>query len=101
MLTSDTPEDCGGVYGYLERRDEADGYDAWNDMDVMVGFLEDVVAANAPNRPVSDFMSDDVESAMERVVARKPFVEGKFSRGAVNKRFRSGDHRDLMRQQMW
>ena len=60
-----------------------------------------VVAANAPNRPVSDFMSDDVESAMERMVARKPFVEGKFSRGAVNKRFRSGDHRDLMRQQMW
>ena len=46
-------------------------------------------------------MSDDVESAMERMVARKPFVEGKFSRGAVNKRFRSGDHRDLMRQQMW
>ena len=95
------PEDCGGVYGYLERRDEADGYDAWNDMDVMVGFLEDVVAVNAPNRPVSDFMSDDVEAAMERMVARKPFVAGKFSRGAVNKRFRSGDHRDLMRQQMW
>jgi len=38
---------------------------------------------------------------MERMVARKPFVAGKFSRGAVNKRFRSGDHRDLMRQQMW
>lgn len=23
------PEDCGGPHGYLERRDEIDGYDAW------------------------------------------------------------------------
>jgi len=95
------PEDCGGAPGYLDRRDEADGYDAWKDMGVMVDFLEDVVAADAPNRPVSDFMSDDVETAMERMMARKPFVEGNFSRGAVNKRFRAGDHRDLMRQQLW
>lgn len=94
------PEDCGGVHGYLERRDEAVGYDAWRDMGVMADFLEDVVAADAPSRPVSDFMSDDVEAAMERMVARKPFVEGSFSRGAVNKRFRTGDHRALMRQQM-
>lgn len=95
------PEDCGGPHGYLERRDEADGYDAWKDMGVMVGFLEDVAAADAPNRPVSDFMSDDVEAAMERMVARKPFAEGKFSRGDVNKQFRAKEHQQLMRQQMW
>lgn len=95
------PEDCGGPHGYLERRDETESYDAWRDMDIMTGFLEDVVAADAPERPVSDFLSDDVEAAMERIAARKPFVEGKFSRGAVNKRFRAGEHRDLMRQQMW
>lgn len=62
------PEDCGGAHGYLERRDEADGYDAWRDMGVMVDFLEDVVSTHAPDRPVSDFMSDDVEAAMERMV---------------------------------
>jgi len=72
------PEDCGGVDGYLERQDEAEGYDAWRDMDIMTGFLEDVVAADAPDRPVSDFMSDDVEAAMARIAARKPFVEGNF-----------------------
>ncbi len=70
-------------------------------MGVMTDFLEDVVAAHAPDRPVSDFLSDDVEAAMARIAARKPFVEGKFSRGDVNKRFWAGDHRDLMRQQMW
>ena len=95
------PEDCGGPYGYHERRDEADGYDAWRDMGVMVDFLEDIVAADVPERPVSDFLSDEVEAAMERMIARKPFVERKFLRGAVNKRFRAGDHRDLMHQQMW
>lgn len=95
------PEDCGGPHGYLERRDEAGGYDAWRDMGIMTDFLEDIVAAEAPDRHVSDFLSDDVEAAMERITARKPFVEGKFSRGAVNKRFRAGDHRDLMRQQVW
>lgn len=95
------PEDCGGPHGYLEHRDETESYDAWRDMDIMTGFLEDVVAADAPERQVSDFLNDDVEAAMERIAARKPFVEGKFSRGAVNKRFRTGEHRDLMRQQMW
>jgi len=94
------PEDCGGVHGYHERRDEADGYDAWKDMGVMADFLEDVVAADTPNRPVSDFMSDDVETAMERMIARKPFVEENFSRGTVSKRFRAGEHLELMHQQM-
>ena len=48
-------------------------------MDNMTAFLEDVVAADAPERPVSDFLSDDVERAMQRIAARKPFMEGKFS----------------------
>ena len=95
------PEECGGPHGYLERRDEADGHDAWRDMGIMTDFLEDIVAAEAPDRQVSDFLSDDVEAAMERIVARKPFVEGKFLRGAVNERLRAGDHRDLMHQQLW
>lgn len=48
------PEDCGGPDGYLERRDEAAGYDAWRDMGVMADFLGDVVAADAPDRMVCD-----------------------------------------------
>lgn len=95
------PEDCGGVHGYQERRDEADGYDAWRDMGIMTDFLEAIVAADASEHPVSAFLSDDVEAAMERMIARKPFVERTFSRAAVNKRFRAGEHRDLMHQQMW
>ena len=84
------PEECGGPHGCLERRDEAEGHDAWRDMGIMAEFLEDIVAAEAPDRQVSDFLSDDVEAAMERMAARKPFVEGKYSRGGVNERFRAG-----------
>ena len=93
------PEGCGGPDGYLEWKDEAEGYQAYMDMDVVVGFLEDVVAADAADRPVSDFMSEDMDAAMERMAARKSFIEGKFSKGDVNKRFRSGDQHDLMHQQ--
>ena len=94
------PEDCGGPHGYLERRDETESYDAWRDLDILIGFFEGVVATDASDRQVSDFLTADVESAMERITARQPFLEGKFSRGAVNKGFSAGEHRDLMRQQM-
>ncbi len=90
----------GGPHRYLEPRDETESYDARWDMDIMTGFLEDVVAADTPAKQVSDFLSDDMEAAMERIAARKPFIEEKFSRATVNKRLRAGDHRDLMRQQM-
>lgn len=70
-------------------------------MGVMSDFFEDTVAADAPERKVSDFLNDDVEVAMERIKARQPFPEDKFSRGDVNKRFRAGEHPDLMHQQMW
>lgn len=75
------PEDCGGPHAYLERRDEASGYDAWRDMNVMADFLEDIAAANTPDRPVSDFLSDDVEAAIERMAARAPFMREHFHGG--------------------
>lgn len=67
----------------------------------MSDFLEDIVAADAPEKKVSGYLNDEVEDAMERIKARQPFLEDKFSRGDVNKRFRAGEHRTLMRQQMW
>ena len=56
------PEDCGGPHGYLERRDETESYDAWRDLNIMIGFFEEVVATDAPDRQVSDFLTADVEN---------------------------------------
>ena len=91
-------EDCGGVHGYLACREEAEGHEAWMDIGVMMELLEDVAATSDPNRSVRDFMSDDVEAAMARMVARKPYLHGQFSRCTVNQAYRAGRHRALMRQ---
>ena len=66
-------------------------------METMTEFLEDIVAADDSRRSVFD----DVEMAMERMVARKPYLDGKFSCGAVNKRVWTGAHRELMHQQLF
>lgn len=51
------PEDCGGPHGYLERQDETESYDAWRDMEIMTGSLEDVLVVDEPKCAVSDFLS--------------------------------------------
>jgi hypothetical protein len=94
------PEECGGPQGYLARRDEAGGYDAWQDFSVMVEWLDDLAKKDTTGLTVRDVLSDDVEAAMERIVAREPYQAGKFSRKLVNQAFRGGRHRDLMHQQL-
>jgi len=93
------PEECGGPQGYLERRDEADGYDAWRDMGVMVDWLDDLLQRGVGDEAVAELTTDEARVAMERMVARGPFLPDKFSRKLVNQAFRDGVHRDLMHQQ--
>jgi hypothetical protein len=93
------PEECGGPQGYLERRDEADGYGAWEDFGVMVEWLDDLTKRDTTNLTVRDVLTDEVEAAMQRVVAREPYQAVKFLRKAVNQAFRDGRHRELMHQQ--
>ncbi|MCB1832778.1 MAG: plasmid pRiA4b ORF-3 family protein [Geminicoccaceae bacterium] len=94
------PEECGGPHGYLECRDEVGSYDAWRDFGVMVEWLDDVIQKNVANLTVRDALTEDAQGAIERIVAREPFVSSKFSRKPVNQAFRDGRHRDLMRQQL-
>lgn len=95
------PEDCGGVQGYLYRREEADGYDAWQDMHSMIDLLSNATKPNVGEGSVREFLTDDVHMTMERVLAREPYMTTKFSRGDVNRAFRIGRHLELMRQQLW
>ncbi|MGB1216010.1 MAG: plasmid pRiA4b ORF-3 family protein, partial [Pikeienuella sp.] len=37
------PEECGGAQGYLARRDEASGYDAWQDLETLASFGQDLL----------------------------------------------------------
>lgn len=95
------PEDCGGVEGYLYHRDEAGGYDAWQDMHAMLDLLSNATKPDVGEKAVQEFLTDDVQMTMERVLAREPYMTAKFSRGDVNRTFRAGRHRELMHQQMF
>jgi hypothetical protein len=64
------PEECGGPEGYLARLDEATGYDAWEDMGVMTEWLDGVLRGDIADKTVRDLLSEDVETAMERVIAK-------------------------------
>lgn len=95
------PEECGGPRGFLTRRDEANGYDAWQDMHVMLGLLSEATKPDAGDDVIRSFLDDDVRMTMDRVLSRQAYLTTKFSRKPVNQAFREGRHLELMYQQMW
>jgi hypothetical protein len=94
------PEDCGGVEGYLARREEAVGYDAMNDMSDLADFIDQAVLQGDRSMLDDEDERWHLEMVLERTGSRLRFLEHKFSRGAVNKGLRSDEHRRLMHQQL-
>ena len=94
------PEECGGPAGYLARRDEANGYDAWQDLGALASFGQDLLDRHDTGRTLDDLALDDLEYVLDRMKAREPYLEASFSRRVVNTQFRDGRHRDLMHQQL-
>jgi hypothetical protein len=93
------PEDCGGPPGYLERLEEAMGWDAWSDRDLVVGFISGVLEGRSAGS-LSEDEREAVEGALERMEQRQPFLDTTFSRRTVNEAFRAGRHLQMMRQQL-
>ncbi|SDR45767.1 plasmid pRiA4b ORF-3 family protein [Pseudovibrio sp. Tun.PSC04-5.I4] len=94
------PEDCGGASGFLVRRDEANGYDAWRDLDLLSGFAKDLLDCRDTERSLSDLDLEELQFAVDRVNGREPFTSWRFSRKQLNAYFREGRHRELMHQQL-
>ena len=94
------PEDCGGVQGYLARREEAVGYDAMNDMSALAGFIDRAVLQGDTSMLDDEAERWQLEMVLDRTGSRLRFLEHKFSRGAVNKGLRADEHRRLMHQQL-
>ena len=94
------PEDCGGPQGYLARRDEANGYDSWQDLEALASFGQDLLDRHDTGRTLEDLALDDLEYVLDRMKAREPYLETSFSRRDVNAQFRDGYHRELMHQQL-
>ncbi|MHB2268195.1 plasmid pRiA4b ORF-3 family protein [Aliihoeflea sp. PC F10.4] len=86
------PEDCGGPAGYDERKAEALGFDAFEDIDTMVDLLDRIVVQNQPHLLNDDEIRWQLEDALERNRAREPFWKERFDRRAVNARLHASEH---------
>ncbi len=93
------PEDCGGPAGYAERRLEAVGFDALEDLATLADWVKDAVLDRRAELLEDADRLGNLEEALDRMEARQPFLSSEFSRRAVNARFRQGEYRELMHQQ--
>ncbi len=94
------PEECGGPQGYLARRDEAKGYDAWQDLETLASFGQDLLDRHDTGQTLENLALDDLEYVLDRMKAREPYLDTSFSRRDVNTQLRDGRHRELMHQQL-
>ena len=94
------PEDCGGPDAYHARREQATGLDAMNDLAVVAETVERVLIDKDSSCLDDADARWRLEVAVERLGSHARFLETAFSRGAVNRGFRAGDHRRLMHQQV-
>ncbi|OSP53602.1 plasmid pRiA4b ORF-3 family protein [Pseudoruegeria sp. SK021] len=94
------PEDCGGPQDYLARRDEANGYDAWQDLEALASFGQELLDHHNTGQTLEDLPLDDLEYVLDRMKAREPYLEASFTRRNVNAQLREGRHRKLMHQQL-
>ncbi len=92
------PEGCGGPAGHDERRAEALGIDALEDIDTMVGVLDRIVLQDRPHLLDDGEVWWQREDALERSRAREPFRQNRFDRRAVNARLRAGDRHAFKHQ---
>ena len=94
------PEECGGPDGYFAGREEATGLDAMEDIQFLAEIADQIVLQGNRSMLEDEDMRWRVEMASDRCRSRARFLETKFHRGGVNKRFRAGDHRRLKHQQI-
>lgn len=93
-------EDCGGPAGYLAWQHEAVGFDAMSDIETMTEVLAEVLRTRTTAALDDPDTRWAFEAALERMEERESFLPVPFARRAVNGRFRCGEHRGLMHQQM-
>ncbi|MCB8835859.1 plasmid pRiA4b ORF-3 family protein [Aurantimonas sp. VKM B-3413] len=94
------PEDCGGPRGYDERRAQALGLEAFEDMDTIADLLDQIVLQSQPHLLADEAIRWQLEDTLERNRAREPFWKDRFSRRAVNARLHAGDHHVFKHQHL-
>ena len=92
------PEDCGGPRGYDERKVEALGIDAYEDIGTLADLLDRIILQNQPHLLEDEEVRWQLEDVLDRNRLRIPFLETRFDRKGVNARLRAGDHHTFKHQ---
>ena len=93
------PGDCGGPAGFIAGRNAMLSLDSLEDLDTMAEIIGEVVLERRMELLDDDDTWRRLERAVERSKARERAQGQAFSRRAVNARFSTGEHLDLMHQQ--
>jgi hypothetical protein len=94
------PEECGGPEGYADRRREAVGFDAMDDIATLAGLIEAIVVEKQTALLEDSDARWELEEVVDRIKARESFLADAFSRRTVNRRFQQDEHHVLMHQQL-
>jgi hypothetical protein len=92
------PEECGGPAGYLARRDEARGFEAYMDAALIADMARELVDSTVPSALSDAEERAETEDAVERMQARQPYLETAFSRRPVNEALCADPHLERMHQ---
>jgi hypothetical protein len=93
------PEDCGGVPGFLTRREARTAPGTSRDFAVLAGFIDQLALMRSTGASIDAEEINDVQEALECVEVRQGWQGKPFSRKAVNVRLSRAEYLDLMHQQ--
>jgi hypothetical protein len=93
------PEDCGGVAGFLARREAWTAPEAGYDFAVLAGFVDQLALKRSAGTAIDAEVIDDVREALERLEVRQSWQGKPFSCKGVNERLSKTEYLDLMHQQ--
>jgi hypothetical protein len=93
------PEDCGGVPGFLARREAWTAPETNDDFAVLTDFVDQLALQRGTGALIDAEVIDDVQESLERLGIRQAWHGKPFSRKDVNERLSKTEYLDLMHQQ--
>jgi hypothetical protein len=93
------PEDCGGVNGFLARREACTAPETSDDFALLADFVDQLALKRREGASIHAEEVDQVREALERLEGRQGWQGKPFSRKDVNVRLSRAEYLDLMHQQ--
>ncbi|MBD2750621.1 plasmid pRiA4b ORF-3 family protein [Microvirga sp. BT688] len=93
------PEDCGGVPGFLARREAWTAPETSQEFAVLADFVDQLALKRSTGASIDADAIDQVREAIERLEVRQSWQGKPFSRKDVNTRLSKTEYLNLMHQQ--